>query len=333
MARLITLCTSQWADLPLETLAAKAKDFGFDGMELACAGDHFEVEKAISDPGYCDRKRKTLEKHGLQVFAISNHLAGQAVLDHVDARHKAILPPSIWGDGSQDGVHARAAENMKNAARAAQRLGIGVVNGFTGSSIWHLLYSFPPMSPETIDAGFKLLAERWNPILDVFGECGVKFALEVHPTEIAFDLYTAERALDTLGGRAEFGFNFDPSHLIWQGVNPAQFIRKFPARIYHVHMKDAIVTLNGSSGILSSHLNFGDPRRGWDFRSLGHGSVNFKEIIRALNDAGYAGPLSVEWEDNGMDREHGAREACEYVKRLDFPPSRVAFDAAFEKNS
>ncbi|MFH1265478.1 MAG: sugar phosphate isomerase/epimerase family protein, partial [Planctomycetota bacterium] len=179
--------------------------------------------------------------------------------------------------------------------------------------------------------GFKLLAERFNPILDVFAECGVKFALEVHPTEIAFDLHTAERALETLGYREEFGFNFDPSHLIWQGVDPVEFIRAFPDRIYHVHMKDAIVTLNGRSGILSSHLNFGDPCRGWDFRSLGRGGINFEEIIRALNEAGYTGPLSVEWEDSGMDRDHGAKEACEFVRRIDFEPSQVAFDAAFDK--
>ena len=93
-------------------------------------------------------------------------------------------------------------------------------------------------------------------------------------------------------------------------------------------MKDAIVTLDGRAGILASHLNFGDARRGWDFRSPGRGGVNFEEIIRALNACGYAGPLSVEWEDSGMDREHGAREAAEFVKRLDFAPSDVAFDAA-----
>ena len=221
---------------------------------------------------------------------------------------------------------------MKNTARAAQKLGVKVVNGFTGSSIWHLLYSFPPVSPAMIDDGFKLLAERFNPILDVFAECGVKFALEVHPTEIAFDLYSTERALEALNYRKEFGFNFDPSHLIWQGVDPVEFIRAFPDRIYHVHMKDAIVTLNGRSGILSSHLNFGDPRRGWDFRSLGRGGVNFEEIIRALNAAGYAGPLSVEWEDSGMDRERGATEALEFIRKLDFEPSTVAFDAAFDKD-
>ena len=182
-----------------------------------------------------------------------------------------------------------------------------------------------------IDAGFELLAERFNPILDVFAECGVKFALEVHPTEIAFDLYTAERALEALGHREEFGFNFDPSHLIWQGVDPVEFIRAFPDRIYHVHVKDAITTLNGRSGILASHINFGDHRRGWDFRSPGRGAVNFEEIIRALNDIGYTGPLSIEWEDSGMDREFGAREACEFTKRIDFAPSGRAFDAAFEE--
>ena len=331
MSRPVTLCTGQWADLPLEVLAPKAKALGFDGLELACSGDHFEVDKALSDPSYCDKKRKFLDQHGLQVFSISNHLVGQAILDPVDARHKAIVPSYVWGDGDPAGVNARAAEAMKDSARAAKKLGIQVVNGFTGSSIWHLFYSFPPVLPGMIDAGFDLLAERFHPILDVFAECGVKFALEVHPTEIAFDLFTAERALAALDYRPEFGFNFDPSHLIWQGVNPARFIRKFPDRIFHVHMKDAVVSLDGESGILASHLNFGDPRRGWDFRSVGRGGVNFEEIIRALNHAGYEGPLSVEWEDSGMDREQGARDACQYVKRIDFQPSGRAFDSSFEK--
>lgn len=331
MARPVTLFTGQWADLKITDMAQKAKEFGYDGMELACWGDHFEVDKALADSGYCDSRREILEKLGLQVFAISNHLVGQAVLDIIDERHKSILPPYVWGDGKPAGVNERAVEEMKNTARAAQKLGVSVVNGFTGSSIWHLLYSFPPTPAKMIDDGFKLLAERFNPILDVFEECGVKFALEVHPTEIAFDIYSAERALDALGRREEFGFNFDPSHLIWQGIDPVEFIRAFPDRIYHVHIKDSKVALNGRSGILASHLNFGDPRRGWDFRSPGRGGVNFEEIIRELNHIGYNGPLSIEWEDSGMDREMGAREACEFTKKIDISPSSRAFDAAFEE--
>ncbi len=331
MSRPITLCTGQWADLPLETLASMCRTFGFDGLELACWGDHFEVRKALSDEQYCERKRQLLRKHQMQVFAISNHLVGQAVLDTIDERHRYIVPAYVWGDGDPAGVNARAAEELKDTARAAQKLGIQIVNGFTGSSIWNLFYSFPPVPASMVDAGFQLLAERFHPILDVFAECGVRFALEVHPTEIAFDLYTAERALRALDDRPEFGFNFDPSHLIWQGVDPVEFIRAFPDRIFHVHIKDTGLNRNGRTGILSSHLNFGDPRRGWDFRSPGRGNVNFEEIVRALNDVGYQGPLSVEWEDSGMNREHGAKEACDFVRRLDFQPSDRAFDAAFEK--
>lgn len=334
MARPVTLFTGQWADLPLEELcrmAGKSREdgFGYDGLELACWGDHFAVDQALADDTYCAKKRDLLDRHDLKLFSISNHLVGQAVLDNIDERHQAILPEYVWGDGNPQGVNERAAEEMKNTARAAQKLGVDVVNGFTGSSIWHLLYDFPPTPRRMIDAGFELLAERWNPILDVFQECGVKFALEVHPTEIAFDIYSAERALDALGHREEFGFNFDPSHLLWQGVDPVEFIRRFPDRIYHVHMKDAIVQLNGRSGILASHLSFGDNRRGWDFRSVGRGSVRFEEIIRALNEIGYQGPLSVEWEDSGMDRLHGATEACLRTRGYDFERSGRAFDAAF----
>ncbi|MDA1055541.1 MAG: sugar phosphate isomerase/epimerase [Planctomycetota bacterium] len=331
MARPVTLFTGQWADLPSEDIARKTKEFGYDGIELACWGDHFEVDKALADPNYCAQKRELLDRYDLQCHAISAHLVGQAVCDHVDQRHKQIVPGYVWGDGDPAGVSKRAIEEMKNTARAAQKFGVSIVNGFTGSSIWHLIYDFPPIPGNMIDDGFKLFAERWNPILDVFGECGVKFALEVHPTEIAFDIHTAQRALEAIDHREEFGFNFDPSHLHWQGVDSVEFIRAFPDRIFHVHVKDAIVTLNGRSGINASHLKFGDHRRGWDFRSPGRGTVNFEEIIRALNDIGYNGPLSVEWEDSGMDREFGAAEASAFVRKMDFAPSNRAFDAAFEE--
>jgi len=330
MARPVTLFTGQWADLPLEELARKASSWGYDGLELACWGDHMDVDKAAADKKYCEKQLGILKKNNLKVFAISHHLAGQLVCDlNNDSRSDGFAPADCAGDAEKKRVWA--VETMKNAARAAKNLGVRIVNGFTGSSIWHMLYSFPPVTDAMIEDGFAYFAKMWNPILDVFDECGVKFALEVHPTEIAFDIITAKRALGAIGNRPAFGFNFDPSHLHWQMVDPVCFLKEFSDRIYHVHMKDAAVQLNGRSGILGSHLNFGQPGRGWDFRSLGHGGVNFEEIIRVLNQIGYNGPLSVEWEDSGMDREHGAKEACEFVKRVDFKPSQVAFDAAFEK--
>ena len=332
MARKVTLFTGQWADLPLEVVAEKAKSWGYDGLELACWGDHFDVERALAEDGYCQERRDFLAKYGLSVWAISVHLVGQCVCDHpIDERHKGILPPQIWGDGDPEGVRQRAAEEVKNTARAAAKFGVKVVNGFTGSKMWITLAGFPPVPPEMIEAGYQDFADRWNPILDVFDEVGVKFALEVHPSEIAYDFWTTKRALEAVDRRQAFGINFDPSHLYWQMVDPVVFVYEYADRIYHAHVKESVRNLNGRNGILASHLAFGDHRRGWNFVSPGRGGVPFERVFRALNDVGYKGPLSVEWEDNGMNREQGAPEALAMVRRLDLTPSEVAFDAAFQR--
>ena len=342
MGRPVTLFSGQWADLKFDQICKKAKSFGYDGIELPCWGDHFEVNKALEDRSYCKRKWETLQKSGMACYAISNHLVGQAVCDIIDERHKTILPEHVWGDGRAEGVRKRAAAEMMDTARAARKffdaapptmkkkLGKIVVNGFTGSSIWHLLYSFPPVLPGQIDKGFKDFAKRFKPILDVFEQEDVYFALEVHPTEIAFDIASAARAIEEVKGHPRFGFNYDPSHLGYQGVDYVRFIREFKDRIFHVHMKDVYWSATPKrAGVFGGHLDFGHPDRFWDFRSLGRGSVDFEEIMRALNDIGYNGPLSVEWEDSGMDREHGATEAAAFVKDLDFPPSAIVFDAQF----
>jgi sugar phosphate isomerase/epimerase len=331
MSRPVTLFTGQWADLPLERLAEKASAWGFDGLELACWGDHFEVDKALSDDAYVRAKRDLLARYNLKCFAISTHLVGQCVCDPIDARHKAILPPYVWGDGDPEGVRQRAAEEVKATARAAKLFGVDIVNGFTGSSVWAKLYFFPPTSQADIDAGYQDFAAALAADLGRLPGPGVKFALEVHPTEIAYDIYTAQRALEAVHRHPAFGFNFDPSHFIHQFIDPVFFIEAFPDRIFHMHVKDSRVQLNGRNSILSSHLDFGDARRGWDFVSPGRGDVKWDRIIRALNRIGYQGPLSIEWEDSGMDREWGAPEALRMVRSQDFAPSSVAFDAAFQR--
>ena len=330
MSRPVTLFTGQWADMPFETLCQKAKAFGYDGLELACWGDHFEVNKA--DEAYCRNKKEILARYGLDVFAISTHLVGQAVADRIDIRHKSILPDYVWGDGDPEGVRRRASEEVIRTAEAAKRLGVSVVNGFTGSPIWHLNYSFPPVTPSMIEDGFAEFAARWLPILDQYKKLGIKYALEVHPTEIAFDIATARMALKAVNDHPSFGFNYDPSHLGYQGVDYVEFIYTFAEKIFHVHMKDVgWSNVPVDAGVFGGHTDFGARNRYWNFRSLGHGNIEFEEIIRALNRIRYQGPLSVEWEDSGMDREFGAKEACEFVRKVDFPSSDIAFDAAFEK--
>lgn len=330
MSRPVTLFTGQWADLPFETVCQKAKSFGYDGLELACWGDHFEVARATDE--YCASKRKTLEKYGLKLFSISNHLVGQAVADRIDERHKSVVPDHVWGDGDPEGVRKRAAEEMIRTGDAARRLGVSIVNGFTGSPVWHLVYSFPPILPGMLEKGFREFAERWTPILDAYHDMGIRFALEVHPTEIAFDITSARKALAAVNNHPAFGFNYDPSHFGYQGVDYVEFIHAFSEKIFHVHVKDvAWSDVPVEAGVFGGHTAFGERGRYWDFRSPGRGNINFEEIIRALNRIGYNGPLSVEWEDSGMDREHGAAEACEFVKSIDFAPSDIAFDSAFDK--
>ncbi len=341
MARPVTLFTGQWADLSLEELCKKAKLFGYEGLELACWGDHFEVEKALKDKNYCKLKWEVLKDHGLTTYAISSHLIGQAICDLIDERHKNILPADVWGNGDPEGVRERAAKRMIDTAKAARLLRDAspdkisypaVVNGFTGSSIWHSIYGFPPTDQKYWQKGFDDFAKRFGPILEAFEKNNVNFALEVHPTEIAFDIASAQRALDAVKGHKRFGFNFDPSHFGYQGVDYVKFIYTFGPRIFHCHIKDAWWGKgDGTVGVFGGHVSFADPSRYWDFRSPGHGDVNFERIIVALNDVKYQGPLSVEWEDSRMDREHGATEAAALVKKMDFKPSAIAFDGQFDR--
>jgi sugar phosphate isomerase/epimerase len=341
MARPVTLFTGQWADLPFDTVCAKAKEFGYDGIELPCWGDHFEVDKALKDKNYCKQRWDVLKSHGLKAFAISNHLVGQAICDNIDERHKAILPPDVWGDGQPEGVKQRAAQKLIDTAKACrafidaspEKIAFpAVVNGFTGSSVWHSLYAFPPTDQKYWQKGFDDFAKRFTPILNEFDKVNVNFGLEVHPTEIAFDIASAQRAVDAVKGHKRFGFNYDPSHFGYQHVDYVKFIRQFGSRIFHVHIKDAWWGHgDGTVGVFGGHTTFADPRRYWDFRSPGHGDINFEEIIVALNDVAYTGPLSVEWEDSRMDREHGAAEAAALVKKIDFKPSSIAFDAQFDR--
>jgi sugar phosphate isomerase/epimerase len=322
MSRPAILFSGGWADVPLEELAARAGDWGYQGLELCCWGDHFEVQRALSEDDYCPGKLDLLARHDLQPAVLGNHRVGQAVCDAIEPRHRRILPDYVWGDGDPEGVRQRATQEMLATVQAAQKLGVSVISGFTGSPLWAAVTGYPRPTAEEVADGLEAFAQQWTPILDACREAGLRFALEVHPGQVAFDLYSAEAVLDVLGGREEFGFTLDPSHLHWQGVDPVQFVRRFPDRIYHVHIKDLALTLDGKSGVLNAYHGAGDARRGWEYRAPGHGGVDWESLIRALNAAGYDGPLAVEFSDAGMQRDSGAEEACRFVKRLDFEPAR-----------
>ena len=223
MPRPVTLFTGQWADLPLAELAPLASDMGYDGLELACWGDHFDVDRGDRAAGLRGRAAaRCCERHGLQCHAISTHLVGQAVCDRIDERHKAILPPARLGRRRPGGRAparraARSAPRPREAGarvrrRRRQRL----------HRLEHLALDLRvpadrarttgrPASATSPSAGRRSWTRSTSTTCD--------FGLEVHPTEIAFDIASAQRALEAIGGHKQFGFNYDPSHLGYQGVD------------------------------------------------------------------------------------------------------------------
>jgi sugar phosphate isomerase/epimerase len=328
MPRPLLLFTGPWADLPLAELSTLAAEWGYSGLDLCCWGDHFEVQRALAEEDYAPGRLDMLRRLELEAAVLSSHRVSQAVCDPIDHRHRTLLPDYVWGDGSPAGVRERATEEMIATVRAASRLGVAVLAGFTGSPIWSYVLGYPAPDDALVADALREFVARWTPILEVCEECGLRYAFEVHPGQIAFDLYSAEMVLDSLHGREVFGFTLDPANLHWQGVDPVEFIRRFPDRIYHVHVKDMAITLNGRSGLLGSYLPYDDPRRGWHPRTPGRGGLDWEGIIRALNSANYQGALAVEVRDPGMDRAAAAEEACKFVKRLDFvPPPRAEHQA------
>jgi sugar phosphate isomerase/epimerase len=331
MSHPVTLFTAQWADLPFEEVAGLAGKWGFDGLEIACKNNHLDVDRADEDPKYLQSRLDILDRNGLGVWALSNHAQGQVVCDDpLDFRHQSIVGPRTWGDGEAEAVRKRASEQLMKTAKVARKLGVDVVTGFTGSKIWRYVAMYPPVPAEVIDDGYEDFARRWNPILDVFDGEGVRFALEVHPSEIAYDYWTTVRTLEAIDHRETFGLNWDPSHMMWQDIDPVNFIIDFADRIYHLDCKDTMIRpIDGRVGRLGSHLPWNSPRRGWSFVSAGHGSVPFEQAFRALESIGYDGPISVEWEDAGMDRLHGAPEALAHIRSLLWDTPKASFDSVF----
>lgn len=317
MSRPVLLFTGTWTDLPMEEVAALAGSWQYQGLELAAWGRHFETQRSLADPDYGPGLLETLQRHGLPHLVLSCHRSGTAVCDPPSAGLRRLLPDYVWGDGDPEGIRQRAAEEVLETARAAAGLGVSVISGFTGSPIWARAFGYPRLTPAEVREGLGEFARRWRPILDEFRDLGLRFALEVHPGQIAFDIASAEMALEAVDGCPEFGFTLDPAHLAWQGIDPSAFVRRFPDRIYHVHARDIVIRQDGARGFLNGYLPGGHPGRGWDFRSLGRGHLDWEELIRALNHAAYHGPLSVEAVDPYLDRGTAAEEGLPFLRRFD----------------
>jgi sugar phosphate isomerase/epimerase len=319
MPRPVILCSGTWADRPLEEVAGQVGEWGYQGLELACWGDHCEVQRALSEDDYCQLKLDLLSRHNLIAPIVNNQRVGQAVCDLVGKPHQAWLPDYVWGDGAPAGVQQRAAEEMVATVRIAQKLGAAVVCCNTGSSLWPFVASGLPLSSELLQMGLRDFLLKWQPVFEACQEGGLKLACLLGPGQLAFDLHSADALLDAAGTREELGFALDPALLHWQGLDPIEVVRQLRDRILLVHVTDATIRLNGRTSLLNGYQAPGDPRRGWDHRCPGHGGVDWEGLIRALNEVGYEGPLAVDATDPGMSRAYAAEEALRFIQRLDFP--------------
>jgi sugar phosphate isomerase/epimerase len=307
----IGIFTALYNEWKLEKVLEYVSKLGYECVEIPAwkGSNHIDIDKVLS--GGATSLKKTVEKHGLFISGLSNHLEGQIVLGPHDTSTDDIYK------GSPEEKAKYGTERMKRTAEAAAALDVPVVTGFIGAPNWGAWYIFPPAYEKMYEKGFEVFAERWNPIFDAFAANGIKFAHEVHPQEQAYNIETTEKAIKAVGGRKEFGVNFDPSHFVWQGIDPVVFIKKFGDRIYHAHAKDAeLVKENvATSGVIPTG-SWMRPGRGFRFRVVGWGDVEWKRVMTALLEVGYDYVLSYEHEDPVMSREDGCEKCIAFLKPL-----------------
>ena len=308
----IGILTALFGDWPLEKVASYVAGLGYEAVELpAWEGNrHLDLKDALGGGG--KKVRRMLADHGLSISAVNNGVAGQLTMGPHDSSTDA------WAPGmNPDEKIAYAKEQVLLTARAASEMEVPVVAGLIGSHVWDKWYIFPPANEKLYEEGVALFAERWNGILDELKRLGVKWALEVHPTGIAYNIETAQMALAALDNRPELGFNFDPSHLVWQLIDPVVFIKTFAGRILHCHAKDGELQEDEvrRSGVIPTG-GWMRPDRGFRFRVPGWGQVDWRRVMTALVSTGYDYVMSYEHEDPVMSPEDGAEKAVAFLKPL-----------------
>jgi sugar phosphate isomerase/epimerase len=304
--------TNLFGDWPLEKVLPYVAALGYEAVELPVGkkGAHVDLQDVLG--GGAKKLKKQLADNGLTLSALGAGLAGQLSMGPLDSSTDEWAP----GMTAEEKV-AFAVETIKTTARAASELEVPVITGLIGSHVWDKWYIFPPANEKLYEQGVALFAERWSPILDELKKYGVAWALEVHPTGIAYNIETAEMAVKALGNRPEFGFNFDPSHLVWQLIDPVIFIKTFAERILHCHAKDGELQEDEvrRSGVIPTG-SWTRPNRGFRFRVPGWGQVNWRRVITALVEVGYDSVISFEHEDPVMSPEDGAEKAIEFLRPL-----------------
>jgi sugar phosphate isomerase/epimerase len=309
----------------LDSVCQWAAGLGYEGIQIPTWDARLiDLKTAAESKAYCDDLIGKIDDHGLSITELSTHLQGQLVAVHpaYDAMFDGFAPAEVHGNPK-----ARtewAVQQLKWGAQASKNLGLKSHVTFSGALLWPFLYPWPQRPAGLVETGFKELAARWKPILDVFDECGVDACYELHPGEDLHDGATFEMFVDYLDGHPRANINYDPSHFVLQCLDYLAFIDLYHDRIKAFHVKDAEFNPTGSQGVYSGFQGW--VNRAGRFRSLGDGQVDFSSIFSKLSQYDYDGWAVLEWECCIKSPEQGAEEGAQFIADHIIEVTDKAFD-------
>ncbi|WP_353482272.1 sugar phosphate isomerase/epimerase [Haliscomenobacter sp.] len=309
----------------LDSVCQWAAGLGYEGVQIPTWDARLiDLKTAAESKAYCDDLIGKIDDHGLSITELSTHLQGQLVAVHpaYDAMFDGFAPAEVHGNPK-----ARtewAVQQLKWGAQASKNLGLKSHVTFSGALLWPFLYPWPQRPAGLVETGFKELAARWKPILDVFDECGVDACYELHPGEDLHDGATFEMFVDYLDGHPRANINYDPSHFVLQCLDYLAFIDLYHDRIKAFHVKDAEFNPTGSQGVYSGFQGW--VNRAGRFRSLGDGQVDFSSIFSKLSQYDYDGWAVLEWECCIKSPEQGAEEGAQFIADHIIEVTEKAFD-------
>ena len=309
----------------LKSICKWAASLGFKGVQIPTIDKRFiDLKRVAESKAYADEYRGTVESCGVKITELSTHLQGQLVAVHpaYDILFDGFAPKSV--QGNPKARTAWAIDQLKLAARASKNLGIDVHVTFSGSLLWHTVYPWPQRSKGLVDTGFKELAKRWLPILNVYDKQGVDLCYEVHAGEDLHDGITFERFLEATAKHPRVNLLYDPSHFILQQLDYLQYIDHYHSFIKMFHVKDAEYNPTGKCGVYGGYQDWID--RPGRFRSLGDGQINFKQIFSKLAQYDYPGWAVLEWECCIKHPEQGAAEGAKFIRDHIIRVTDKAFD-------
>jgi sugar phosphate isomerase/epimerase len=309
----------------LKSICQWAKSIGFVGVQIPTWDPRcIDLKNASESKTYCDELKGLINECGLEITELATHLQGQLVAVHpaYDILFDAFAPDNVKGNSK-----ARtewAVQQMKYAAKASQNLGLNACPSFSGALLWHTFHPWPQRPAGLVEDGFKELAKRWLPILNVFDECGVDVCYEIHPGEDLFDGITYEMFLEKVNQHSRACLLYDPSHFVLQQLNYIEYIDIYHERIRAFHVKDAEFNPTGKQGTFGGYQSW--LNRAGRYRSPGDGQVDFKTIFSKLAQYDYAGWAVMEWECCIKHPEDGAKEGAEFIRKNIIRVTDKAFD-------